>query len=191
MKLQLSFIRKIFLNILLPPWTGVINHFYKPFLYLKIHHRSFVYDHFCKPSNYFFLFGNALNCFLSSLVEDPEIAFNDFDKPSCSFDFLFVFQFVCCFFVSAAEMFAKGLKIVLNCFYNRYSNVVRLIFLSNILKSFLYLKTLYVSNILLVKLTMLWQDSRSKLKVYCNLSVKAMICIGVIVDEMNEVLIYL
>ena len=47
------------------------------------------------------------------------------------------------------------------------------------------------SDILLVRLTMLKEDSRTMLEVHRNLSKKAMIFKYVTADEMNEVLIYL
>ena len=57
-----------------------------------------------------FLFGNILYCFLSSLVEDPEIAFIDFDKLSRTFWFFICFSFCLLFLISAAKAFVKGLR---------------------------------------------------------------------------------
>ena len=74
------------------------------------------------------LFGNVLDCFFFlGGGKDPEIGFSNFDKTSCHF----------LFFISAAKLFAKGLKIICNCFSNHCSNVVRLIVSSNTLKSFI------------------------------------------------------
>ena len=82
------------------------------------------------------LFGNVLDCFLFLGGKDSEIGFSNFDEPSCRFWFLIYFL-IFLFFISAAKLFAKGLKIMCYCFSNHCSNVVRLIVSSNTLKSFI------------------------------------------------------